>query len=106
MFADQAQHRGLEGLATLAVARPAAFARRQTDRAIGRKRPAETINLTPTQPHQRRSGINREPIIREISHHSQSGQFPIAHLDHPAIARHLERSDGTVPSAAFYPGLV
>ena len=25
----------------------------------------------------------REPIIREINHHTQPGQFPIAHLDHP-----------------------
>jgi hypothetical protein len=43
------------------------LARRQTSRAICRKQPAETINLMPTQPHQRRSGINRKPIIHEIN---------------------------------------
>jgi hypothetical protein len=36
MFAHQAQNRGPEALATLAVARPTAFARRQTGRAIRR----------------------------------------------------------------------
>jgi hypothetical protein len=41
----------------LAIARPAAFARRQTARAIRRKCPAEAVNLTPTQPDQPHSGI-------------------------------------------------
>jgi hypothetical protein len=83
MFANQAQHRGPEGLAMLAVARPATFARRKTGRAIRRKYLTEAVNLTPTQAHQYRSGINREPIIRKINHHTQPGQFPIAHLNHP-----------------------
>src|SRR5580700_6247397 len=59
MFAHQAQQRGAEGLATLAVAWSAAFARRQAGRTICRKYPAEAVNLTPTQPHQRRRGIHR-----------------------------------------------
>src|SRR5689334_25352209 len=82
MFANQTQHRGPERLAMLAVARPTALARRQTGRTIHRKNTAEAVNLTPTQPHQRRSGINREPIVRQVYHHTQSRQFPIAHLDH------------------------
>ena len=68
---------------SIAGRRPAAFARRQTGRSIRRKCPTEAVNLTSTQPHQCRSGINREPIIREIDHHPQTGPFPIAHPDHP-----------------------
>src|SRR4051812_9679566 len=43
----------------------------------------EAVNLTLTQAHQYRSGINCEMVIREINHHTQPAQLPIAHLDHP-----------------------
>ena len=99
MFAHQAQHRSPKGLTILTVARPATFARRQTGRAIGREYPAEAVDLTATQPHQRRCRINREPIIREINHHPQPGQFPIAHLDytrHRTSPRTFRRQDASV----------
>jgi hypothetical protein len=37
-------------------------------------------DLTPTQPLQRRSGINREPIIREINYHPQPAAVVAAAL--------------------------
>jgi hypothetical protein len=67
--------------------------------------------------HQRRSRINREPIICEIDHHTQPGQFPIAHLDHPrhqtsprtvrrqcASATFLSGTRVTFLSRAYTPG--
>ena len=32
--------------------------------------------------HQRVSRFQREPTIRQVDHHTQSAQFPNAHLDH------------------------
>jgi hypothetical protein len=89
----------------VAVARLAAFARRQTGRAISRKCPTKAVNLTPTQPHQRRSGINREPIIRKINHHAQPGQFPIDHLNrHRTSPRTFQRQCAS--ANVFYRGRV
>jgi hypothetical protein len=66
MFAHQVQHRGPEGLATLAIARPAAFARRQTGRAIRRKCPACRTSPISSIARQwvpfRRKGMSCRPV--------------------------------------------
>jgi hypothetical protein len=106
MFAHQAQHRGREGLATLAIARSAAFARRQTGRAIRRKRPAEAVQLTPTQPINvaAASTVSRSSARSIITRSRVSSRSRIWITR--AIKRHLERSGGSVPQRHFYPGRV
>ena len=64
------------------------------------------LNLTPTQPHQYRSGINREPIIREIDHHPQPGHFPIAHLNYPRHRTSLRTFRRQCASVTFLSGRV
>jgi len=38
--------------------------------------------LPSSQTHQRRGRFRRKPTVRQIDHHTQPGQFPIAHLGH------------------------
>jgi hypothetical protein len=107
MVAHKAQHRGPEGgLATLAVARPAALARCQTGRAIRGKCPAEAVNLTPTQPINvaAASTVSR-PSARSIITRSRVSSRSLIWIT-AAIARHLERSGGNVPQRHFYRGRV
>ena len=81
-LANQRQHRATERFAMFAIARTATLARRQSRCAIGLKGTTEAKNLASAKTHQRASRRKRETTIRQVDHHTQSGQLPIAHLDH------------------------
>jgi hypothetical protein len=82
VLANQGQHRVAKGLATFAIARTTALPGNQSRCATGLKGSTKPENLAPANTHQRASRRQCEPTIPQVNHHTQSAQFPIAHLDH------------------------
>jgi len=82
VLANQSQRRVAKGLAAPVIARTAALLRDQSLCATGVKCSTKPENLATADIHQRASGFRRERAIRQIDHHAQPGQLPLAHPNH------------------------
>src|SRR6266404_3486155 len=82
VLAHDPQNRRADCLRSLAIARPAAFLRDQSRRALGPKRLQQPPHLALAALQQPRRRTNRQTAPIDVPQHRKTPQLPIAHAQH------------------------